>query len=216
MNQIIRLFMPLFISMAVNTGCAYMVQAFFPQVYEISAALAAVCALPTIAVMSCIWKKDRRLEEKSKRGCNRSKREIQVLLWKVLLLCLGGALCSVLMAECMEAAGFYRLFSNTTQEGLFASPVWLQILGSGLLAPISEELTYRGVFYGRARKLLPVSAAIVLTSFLFAAAHGNWIQFFYALPMGILLCLSYEWTDSLCGPIAFHMGANLISIMLTM
>ena len=137
------------------------------------------------------------------------KNEIGVL--RAVACFLAGAALSCLSAYIMEKTGMYERFSNITQESYQASaPVWL-ILGPGLLAPLCEELTYRGLFFRRIMKLISVPAAAVLTSLLFAAGHGNIIQFLYALPMSLLLCAVGR--DNLINPLMMHLGANLYAVV---
>ncbi|MFR6590330.1 MAG: type II CAAX prenyl endopeptidase Rce1 family protein [Gallintestinimicrobium sp.] len=50
----------------------------------------------------------------------------------------------------------YR-FSPTFQrvsEMQFDTPVWLGIISYGILAPLGEEIVFRGVVYGQLRKVL--------------------------------------------------------------
>ena len=144
----------------------------------------------------------------------RRQRTVPCLLGRVLRAAacfLAGAALSCLSAYIMEKTGMYERFSNITQESYQASaPVWL-ILGPGLLAPLCEELAYRGLFFRRIMKLIPFYAAAILTSLLFAAGHGNIIQFLYALPMSLLLCAVGR--DNLINPLMMHLGANLYAVV---
>lgn len=111
----------------------------------------------------------------------------------------------------------YR-FSPTFQEISqiqFETPIWLGILSYGILAPLGEEVVFRGVVYGQLKKVMKVPAAIVLSGLAFGLFHGNLVQAVYATVIGILLALVYELYGTLIAPMVFHSAANLfVYIML--
>lgn len=111
----------------------------------------------------------------------------------------------------------YR-FSPTFQEISqiqFDTPVWLGILSYGILAPLGEEVVFRGVVYGQLKKVMKVPVAIVLSGLAFGLFHGNLVQAVYATVIGILLALVYELYGTLIAPMVFHGVANLfVYIML--
>lgn len=111
----------------------------------------------------------------------------------------------------------YR-FSPTFQEISeiqFDTPVWLGIISYGILAPLGEEVVFRGVVYGQFKKVMKVPLAIVLSGLAFGLFHGNLVQAVYATVIGILLALVYEFYGTLIAPMVFHGIANLfVYIML--
>ncbi|MGN0158723.1 MAG: lysostaphin resistance A-like protein [Brotaphodocola sp.] len=92
--------------------------------------------------------------------------------------------------------------------------VW-QIVGSGLLVPLAEELVFRGLGYLRLRREMDVLPSAVFTAVLFGVYHGNWIQGIYAFLTGMLLAFVYEAYGSLAAAWLFHAAANLTAILLT-
>lgn len=105
----------------------------------------------------------------------------------------------------------YR-YSPTFQEISqiqFDTPIWLGILSYGILAPLGEEVVFRGVVYGQLKKVMKVPAAIVLSGLAFGLFHGNLVQAVYATVIGILLALVYELYGTLAAPMVFHSVANL-------
>lgn len=106
-------------------------------------------------------------------------------------------------------------FSNQTQEQLLASPFAVQIIGLGILVPIAEELIFRGLVYGRIRRMLPVWVSVLTASAIFALYHGNMIQILFAFPMAIILTILYEKGKWVGYPILFHMGVNLTTVILS-
>ena len=105
----------------------------------------------------------------------------------------------------------YR-FSPTFQrvsEMQFDTPVWLGIISYGILAPLGEEIVFRGVVYGQLRKVLKAPYAMVLSGLAFGLFHGNLVQAVYATVIGCLLALVYEWYGTIAAPMLFHSVANL-------
>ncbi|MDO4294325.1 MAG: CPBP family intramembrane metalloprotease [Eubacteriales bacterium] len=96
----------------------------------------------------------------------------------------------------------------------FDIPVWLGILSYGILAPLGEEVVFRGVVYGQLRRVIPVPAAIAVSGLAFGLFHGNLVQAVYATVLGILLALVYELYGTLLAPMAFHGIANLFVYIL--
>lgn len=126
-----------------------------------------------------------------------------------LLGIVGNILCSMVM-------NLFRIpehFSNVTQENLFHSILWVQVLGLGIWVPFVEELIFRGMVFGGLRKYFGKWTAVGFSALLFALYHGNMVQMLYALPMGILLALVYERWGTLTAPVLFHIGANLFGVV---
>jgi len=82
----------------------------------------------------------------------------------------------------------------------------------GIIAPIAEEIFFRGVIYAGLRKRLPVVPALVLSSALFASAHMDTMRL---LPfvLGVVAALLMEFTGSLVPAILAHMGVNIGFVM---
>ena len=129
----------------------------------------------------------------------------------VLCFMLGGC-CSLGFGKLMEWLSLLPEGISFQQDLLSAPPLW-QILGFGLLTPVTEEFLYRGLFYRRMRTFLPAWICILLTSGIFALSHGNVVLILYAFPMGILMAGVMEKTDSLMTPAAVHCGANLAALV---
>ncbi len=58
-------------------------------------------------------------------------------------------------------------FSNASQEALFQSNLLVQIIGIGLFVPFVEELVFRGLVYGKMRRLFSFRAAAAVSAALF-------------------------------------------------
>ena len=88
------------------------------------------------------------------------------------------------------------------------------IIGISVMAPITEELLFRGIVQGELRKAMPEPAAIIIQAILFAAYHIQPVQASYALIPGVLLGVAYAWSRSIWVPIAMHMLFNALGSLL--
>ncbi|MBC7330112.1 CPBP family intramembrane metalloprotease [bacterium] len=72
------------------------------------------------------------------------------------------------------------------------------------LAPIFEELMFRGILYPSLRRELGVTPAIALSSFFFASIHANVSQILPLMALGALFSFLYEKKRSLIPSIIAH------------
>ena len=95
------------------------------------------------------------------------------------------------------------------------SGFFVTLLGAGLLAPVAEELFFRGFFYTALRQRLGVAAAVTISSLVFAVGHIDALGVVAAsFIMGIALALAYEYTRSLWAAIAIHAFNNSLATVL--
>lgn len=85
----------------------------------------------------------------------------------------------------------------------------IEILSVVVVAPIVEELVFRGFMYRTLRKTTPVWFSAIVVSVLFGIAHGNEISFVYTVFLGLLLVAVNEKSNSLLASVCVHMGFNL-------
>ncbi|MCR5625358.1 MAG: CPBP family intramembrane metalloprotease, partial [Lachnospiraceae bacterium] len=83
-----------------------------------------------------------------------------------------------------------------------------------VIAPVAEELIYRGAILKRFMFVHKFWVANILQSLLFGIAHGNMIQGCYAFIFGLLLGMIYKCTGSIISTIIVHMIANGSSYLL--
>ncbi len=92
-----------------------------------------------------------------------------------------------------------------------------------LAAPIVEESIFRGSIFGTLREKSRWAAWLV-TVLLFAFFHlwdsllfdyqpSLWIALLDYVPGGLALCLCYEWTGTVWGPILLHMLTNALGLL---
>ena len=93
---------------------------------------------------------------------------------------------------------------------IYALPFSYQILYTGILVPILEELIFRLLIFKVLRKWIPFVWAMLISAFLFGLYHGNLVQFVYASLCGLFLAYVYETYGSLLAPIIAHMVMNIV------
>lgn len=147
-----------------------------------------------------------------KKEAKPKKKDSARFLWVLPLLGMAG---NALFSFLLNAVHLTEHFSNASQEALFQSNLLVQIIGIGLFVPFVEELIFRGLVYGKLRRLFSFWAAAGISAALFALYHGNIVQLIYAFPMGLLLAWSYERWGSFSAPVLLHIGANLLGILET-
>lgn len=81
-----------------------------------------------------------------------------------------------------------------------------------VLAPIFEELIFRGMILNTLTKYNKMFA-IIVTSLLFGLLHLNITQAIPAFFMSLVLCYMYVQTDSILVTILAHAGNNLLALM---
>ncbi len=82
-----------------------------------------------------------------------------------------------------------------------------------VIAPLSEEVFFRGFIYSAFKKSWGVNAGLFLSSFLFAVVHLEIYSFIPIMIIGWLLAYLFEKTKSLLPAIFLHGVYNLILIM---
>lgn len=135
-------------------------------------------------------------------------------LWIVLSLFLLAAGLQYIVMYLMSFIGAVRPDWMRTYEDLMntagigtLSPVI--VIYSCIIAPVSEELIFRGVTLGYAKKAMPAVTAVCLQAVLFGIFHMNMIQGIYAAFLGLFLGYVCEAGGTIAIPMLFHAFFNL-------
>lgn len=86
--------------------------------------------------------------------------------------------------------------------------VFILLLAVGLVAPVAEEVFFRGVLYPGLRKRLPTVPSVLLSSAAFGAAHFESMRL-HAFLLGLVAAILVEYTGSLVPAILAHAGVNM-------
>ncbi len=117
-------------------------------------------------------------------------------------------------------SGFFKLQSLDPEaaqslESLVNAPLWLSLLAVGIIAPIGEELLFRGALLRLLRINLPTAWAVVLQGLLFGIYHMNLVQAPPTAVLGIILGVVVMLTHSIWPAIAIHIVNNTLAILLS-
>jgi membrane protease YdiL (CAAX protease family) len=127
---------------------------------------------------------------------------------------IGATLIGALIALALEALGVSiepQLVDQVVDRG---DPTAL-LIGFVVVAPIVEELFFRGVVFNAWERERGTRVAVYGSALLFASIHGP-ILFAPVLALGILLAQVYRVTRSLPTTMAIHAGFNAISLTLAL
>lgn len=105
-----------------------------------------------------------------------------------------------------------ELFRETIASGDLGSV--LLLLGGGLIvAPVGEEIIFRGFLFGLLRARWGFGPALVVSSAVFAVLHPPIFAMCPIFFVGALLCYVYERTGSLYSAITYHLVFNAASFV---
>ena len=129
----------------------------------------------------------------------------------IRLFSLGAGLSAVFRLLIIAAGG---LGYKEDVAGLFSGKVCLEILVLVIMAPVFEELLFRGVIYERLKLRISVISAIVISALLFGLYHGNLSQGIYGFLMGIAFAWAMERYRTVTAPLLIHVGVNAAALLL--
>jgi len=106
-------------------------------------------------------------------------------------------------------------FQEVLRESLGLPPAALAVVlvGAVVVAPVAEEILFRGFLYATLRRSLGPLAAIVLSSAIFSLLHSQLTAAPSLFVIGFLLAYLYERTGSLVASISAHAANNLYSLL---
>lgn len=104
--------------------------------------------------------------------------------------------------------------SGGTDALATAGSFWIAFALSVILAPIIEEIVFRGVLFPALGRRYGVVVGIFVSSFLFTLVHINPIQMISVLPLGIYLAIMYYRTGSIYPGMILHATWNLMVLLI--
>lgn len=88
------------------------------------------------------------------------------------------------------------------------------LLFAGVLAPLVEELVFRGFLFASMRAKWGVWPAALVSSLLFSAGHGyDWIGTVHVFGLGMAFCMLFQRTGRISVPILTHSLFNIILVV---
>lgn len=139
---------------------------------------------------------------------NRSTQEIALVVIIVTFVCL------YIIGQAFGTA-IFRLgdagFANYQKES--QAPYWMTFFLSVLVAPICEELFYRGAFYYTLKRAYPTAIAIIIQALIFGLMHGTKVHLPGTIALAIFNALLLELTGKFRYNILAHMIYNLFATL---
>lgn len=105
-----------------------------------------------------------------------------------------------------QNVGFDFLYSGIDRIVAFITLV--------VVAPIVEEIIFRGWLYGKLRTKMSMIPAMIIVSILFGIVHGQWNVGITVFAMSLALCFVRETTGTIYSGIIVHMLKNGIAFFL--
>ena len=171
---------------------------------------AIVYALAILLVLGVPWLIKRRATTKEEVGLQRLPRWMDIV-WAPAGMVVYLILTTLVMAFAMQVLTFVDY--EQAQETGFAQlgsqfEYILAFISLVIVAPIAEEVLFRGYLFGKLRKYMPLWVTILIVSLLFAAVHFQWNVAIDVFVLSIVLCLLRVVSNSLWPSILLHMMKN--------
>lgn len=168
-----------------------------------------ISCLFTIPLSLLFYKRDLKLNK-----INPPKHTVPAYCWPLLIItgiltCIG----SNIIITISQLDLYFSSYEQVSEQ-LYSGNFIVQLIVIGFIAPISEELIFRGLIYNRAKAYFGTIYAVIVSSLIFAFYHGNAIQFIYALIIGLMMAYIYEKFGTLMAPVIFHICCNLPALIL--
>jgi membrane protease YdiL (CAAX protease family) len=141
--------------------------------------------------------------------------------WRWLLAALPFAFLAFLL-EAISGLLSQSLFPGTPSNQCvdirtsYGSAIALAIVGVAVIAPLVEEIVFRGMVFGWLAGRLPLSAAVVTSSALFSLEHIGFLQLTLFLPIfttGLVLAVLYHHARSIWPTVLVHGTFNLVATL---
>ncbi|MGA0899282.1 MAG: CPBP family intramembrane glutamic endopeptidase [Luteolibacter sp.] len=116
--------------------------------------------------------------------------------------------------EWMESLGVETIQDTVSllQEGRDPVVLILLVITATLIAPVCEEVVFRGYLHPILKKYGGVWVGALFSSLLFSVAHGNLAVALPLFLLGAILVWLYELTGSIWAPIAVHFCFNATTV----
>ncbi len=131
-----------------------------------------------------------------------------------LVLIVAGIYCcdifssSVISLFDLDANSSYSQVTAAIQSGT----VIMQVAALVIIAPLAEELAFRGTVFGSLRRSFGFWPAALLSALAFAAMHMNMVQGVATFVVGVFFAFLYEKFGKIWVPVFAHMVMNAMAV----
>lgn len=177
---------------------------------------AAIYILTLVVVLGVPWWARKRRTSKGELGVASTPSWLDIglapagfivyFILSALLVYLAGLLIPSIDMQEVQNVGFSSLTERYEVALAFFSLV--------IVAPLAEELLFRGYLYGKLRKSVPIWAAIIMTSLVFAVVHGQWNVAIDVFALSLVMCGLREVTGSIWSGVILHTIKNGLAFYL--
>lgn len=184
------------------------------EVTKYSLAATGVTGLLTIPIAGWLMKLDNRQSGFYRQKAFRRRLRPGEVIWMLLL---GVSVCHLanMLLSILQITRLFPGYEELSEQVFTGQSFFSMMLWVGIVAPIAEELIFRGLIFRRLLDEMRLGWAIGISAFLFGAYHGNVLQFLYAGILGACFAYCYYRLGNLWAPILLHIGANSWSVILT-
>ena len=128
---------------------------------------------------------------------------------------IGASLASAAVVTVLEALGL-EIEPQAAEQALGLVEPWVAVLAIVILAPIAEELFFRGVVFNAYLRERGPRLAYIGSAALFAVIHLSIVALLPIFLLGLALAWVYDRTGSLLAPIVMHAVVNGISVAIAL
>lgn len=174
-----------------------------------------IAAFLAIIPMTLLYQRDQRVRTRGITG-RKAKTRRRVHGGTYAMTVLFAVTASQVLNDLINYSGLADLFPAypELQSAIFdGQSIIVLCITVGILAPIAEEILFRGLVFKRLQDYTGNGWAVLISGLLFGIYHENMIQFVYAGLLGFAFAMLMCRTDSLKVVITAHAAANLWSLL---
>lgn len=175
--------------------------ALYDAVLAHTAEISAVSGLLTLASVVFIMK--------VRRKSVREEVWLRPVSGRLLGWCAGMAFCvywlvSLVLSILPESimGGYYEASAGLADTGFVA------VISTAVIAPVVEEVIFRGLIYTRLQRAMRPITAVVLAALAFALCHGQMVWVCYAYVLGLVFTQLTRFTNSILPAMLMHVVFN--------
>ncbi len=204
---------PVLLYYAVTLTALYALDFVLPETGDTKLLRQLITSFAVLPFLYSFRKED--LELSGKKMFEKDKKTDKAQIETLAVMFVTGGCFALALNNLLAAIQITKYSASYTQveETFYTGRMALEILALAIVIPTAEELLYRGIVYGRARKWLGVRPAMAVSAVIFGLVHMNLVQFVYASAFGLLLAYFAEQTGNILGAAAAHMAANFTSVL---
>jgi membrane protease YdiL (CAAX protease family) len=93
---------------------------------------------------------------------------------------------------------------------------WAFVFSAVILAPLAEEIVFRGFFFAGFRQRYGWVPAVLISSAIFGASHLQLVAFIPTFLLGMVMAYAYHRSNSIWPGVIIHFWVNGSSLLLTL